>query len=584
MLNEYMSNEAQVSEKKYFKLSGCRYISKEEYAKIMQPTTFSQIRINNHYWLKRREEIADVVVRTVAFILACIFIITFVPKLVVEKIEEHKYKTYIEQSTEYIHEMEYNKAIKILEKGLKLKTVDNTEFISQIGYLYGCVGEYDKGISFLQQEYKVNNAPVIYDRMEELKTDKAIEKYNEYLSIADDGNHLITEDDRLDAYTKAIDAKPDESKAYLLVSNIYAARGEYDKAINILASGVETCLNTRGQVARQTLEVLNSEINKLDKILNSTEYNEKYLAVCRAYIKGDLDTAILKYKEAKEINHRDYRLYVAMANTYTRDNKYDEAIGILNEGIKVLSVYKNNSLMVGKYDNLVNLRTKIGKIKKYVNSYSAYYKNLYSYCEDMAENNNILELEKCLNTKTYKTMATVNNVTYYNALGKFVDRQISGLGLAVYKNQYLYYGNWKNGKKHGRGHYIASTKKDGKIITYIYSGSWLNDYPNGKGIVQYSIKKKGKVIYKTVTSGSFVHGYENGKMKISKYDKANYGNKTVTLNYTAKNGVLQYIKDKKGKIQKTSSGDKIIGYYYVGNKKSEVVATKKTLIWKVNGL
>ena len=73
-------------------------------------------------------------------------------------------------------------------------------------------------------------------------------------------------------------------------------------------------------------------------------------------------------------------------------------------------------------------------------------------------------------------------------------------------------------------------------------------------------------------------------MLINKYDKANYGKKTVKLTYTAKNGVIQYLKDKNGKVQKTSTGDSIIGYYYVGNKKSEAVATKKTLIWKVNGL
>ena len=202
----------------------------------------------------------------------------------------------------------------------------------------------------------------------------------------------------------------------------------------------------------------------------------------------------------------------------------------------------------------------------------------------MAKENKVTELEKILTSKTYATMASSSNVTCYNSLGKFVDKMGNGTGMAVYKNQYLYYGSWKNGKRHGVGYYIASNKSGENIITYIYAGKWENGYPNGKGTVSYTITKKKSIIYRTITTGNFKNGYEHGKLHIKKYDKNNYGNKTVYLNYTAKNGVLQYLKDKNGKILKTSTGDMIIGYYYVGNKKSEVVATNKTLVWKVNGL
>ena len=202
----------------------------------------------------------------------------------------------------------------------------------------------------------------------------------------------------------------------------------------------------------------------------------------------------------------------------------------------------------------------------------------------MSKKNDFGEIEKLLISNTYSTMATSSNVTYYNSLGKFVDKVTKGKALAVYKNKYMYYGDWQNGKKHGAGYYIASTKAGKRTTTYVYAGAWKNGYPQGKGTVIYTVKNGKSMIYKTVTTGTFLKGYEHGSMIISKYDKANYGKKIVQLKYNVKNGVVEYLKDKKGKVQKTSAGDNIIGYYYVGNKKSEVVATKKPLLWKVNGL
>ena len=347
--SEYIIDNFHSTEKKYIKLSGCRYISKDEYARIMQPTALTQLRVNNQYWLKKREEVADYVVRTVGVILACLFLIFILPNICKKEYERHIYNKCLEISQSYVDNAEYKKAIKALEKGLELETKDTTEIIIKLGYLYACLNKYDEGIAFLEEEYRKSNNPDVYTQLEELKRDKAIEEYSKYLSIADDANRSITEDDRLNAYTKAIDAKPDESKAYMLVSNIYVNRGDYDRAINILSSGVEACENISGIVARETINVLKSEIQRIDKILNSTEYNQKYLEVCKAYLQGNLENAIVKYKEAKAINHRDYRLYVVMSNTYTNKNRYDDAIAILNEGIKTLSVYKNNTLMVDKY-------------------------------------------------------------------------------------------------------------------------------------------------------------------------------------------------------------------------------------------
>ena len=296
-----------------------------------------------------------------------------------------------------------------------------------------------------------------------------------------------------------------------------------------------------------------------------------------------MSKVIIKYNEGKKLNTRDYRLYTVMAKAYTREKKYQEAISTLNEGIDALMVYKNNTYFKDKYSYLVNLRTKVDTIKTKVKNYNVYYAKLYQACLSYGKTKNVSEVEKILNTKNHASIASSSSVTYYDSKGRFVNKPINGMILAVYKNLYIYFGNWKNGKRQGSGYYMASSKSKDNVITYIYAGKWANNYPNGKGIISYSIKKNGILKYKTLTTGNFKNGYENGKMIITKYDKANYGKKTLTLSYTAKNGVLQYLKEK-GKVKKTSAGEKIIGHYYLGKEKKEVVATKKNLVWKVQGL
>lgn len=61
-----------------------------------------------------------------------------------------------------------------------------------------------------------------------------------------------------------------------------------------------------------------------------------------------------------------------------------------------------------------------------------------------------------------------------------------GIGLYIFKDcecRQWYYGDYKDGKRDGRGiwYYVTSHTGDGSIYKEVYEGKWKNDVPNGKG-------------------------------------------------------------------------------------------------------
>lgn len=60
----------------------------------------------------------------------------------------------------------------------------------------------------------------------------------------------------------------------------------------------------------------------------------------------------------------------------------------------------------------------------------------------------------------------------------------SGIGLAVYPNNFYYYGQWENGKRNGQGTWVCAVYEDGSDMeSYVYEGAWRNNLPNGKGCI-----------------------------------------------------------------------------------------------------
>lgn len=130
----------------------------------------------------------------------------------------------------------------------------------------------------------------------------------------------------------------------------------------------------------------------------------------------------------------------------------------------------------------------------------------------------------------------------------------NGTGIAVYRDNQYYYGDWKNGLRSGNGtwiHYhIHLTENKTDLYTYHqYTGGWKDDLPSGEGSEHYeydtSLLKEG-IGYDTNLVGSYLDGMINGEFFITNL----YADGTIKeWNARAEKGAWIYqseTKDKKG--------------------------------------
>lgn len=99
----------------------------------------------------------------------------------------------------------------------------------------------------------------------------------------------------------------------------------------------------------------------------------------------------------------------------------------------------------------------------------------------------------------------------------------SGKGLAVYADNTYYFGEWKDGKRSGRGMYWKTfPDKTGTIngatgiLEHQYNGMWANDYPNGEGQEHFTFDYElasGEYAIANVI-GDFEDGYYDGELYI----------------------------------------------------------------------
>ncbi len=99
----------------------------------------------------------------------------------------------------------------------------------------------------------------------------------------------------------------------------------------------------------------------------------------------------------------------------------------------------------------------------------------------------------------------------------------SGSGLAVYADNTYYCGEWKDGKRHGKGMWwkifpdkTGTVNGVPGVTAHSYNGTWANDYPNGEGQehfdYDYSLIEGDYVITNVI--GNFKDGYYDGELYI----------------------------------------------------------------------
>ena len=153
-----------------------------------------------------------------------------------------------------------------------------------------------------------------------------------------------------------------------------------------------------------------------------------------------------------------------------------------------------------------------------------------------------------LRTAFTNELTGTNQFYYY---GSFNGNGLpEGRGVAVYENNAYYCGDWKGGKRHGRGMWLqiypdkpATVNGATGTVVHSYNGEWQNDLPNGNGQehFEYDLEElEGEDIILNLIGG-FKDGYYDGELYIMTIQKS--GN-TTDWEANAQKGTFIYFHDR----------------------------------------
>lgn len=157
-------------------------------------------------------------------------------------------------------------------------------------------------------------------------------------------------------------------------------------------------------------------------------------------------------------------------------------------------------------------------------------KELYDYWEQYKLDAvaDLVRLERL--QKISEELKGKNKYYYYGSFDRL--GRPNGKGLAVYEDNTYYFGDWKEGLRHGKGMWMEITvyTEDNKdmnkgVIEHTYNGQWSRDLPNGEGqehfTYDFEVLKETELPNNRCVSnviGAFKDGYYHGEMYIMTVD------------------------------------------------------------------
>lgn len=141
-----------------------------------------------------------------------------------------------------------------------------------------------------------------------------------------------------------------------------------------------------------------------------------------------------------------------------------------------------------------------------------------------------------------------NQFYYYGSVNS--DGEPDGSGLAVYEDNAYYCGEWKDGKRHGKGMWLqifpdkpATINGIPGVTEHSYNGEWKNNYPNGSGQEHYEYDEEEMCDKEIITNviGSFKDGYYDGELYIITFQKPDT---QIDWEANASKGVFEYRHDR----------------------------------------
>jgi tetratricopeptide (TPR) repeat protein len=459
------------------------------------------------------------------------------------KTDSNQYMEQAVMAENYLKAGDYEQAIEAYVKALSMK--DSNQELLSIGLADSYIGinEYDKALEVLRNCYQKTSGIKIKEKIEEVTSVKTEYEYLQSISRADIYYQNKDYDKAIAEYEKAKLIKSKEVTSYQKIAAAYIEKEEYDQAREEVLEG---------QALTQSKE--------LEELLIQVEayiLKEEYVAMiekAKEYIlQENYDDGIDEYRKAIVMLPLEPAAYLGLAEVYIHQEKYSYAVIILKDALTLMKDKEIEDL----YEKAVKLKGVKDERKKTLAT-------LYKAFEDF-EPEQVLSI---VDSSFFQEHMVTETPIYY----KTVEGEIAtGVGMIIYDNNSIYFGEIKNNDMVGKGIYFMRTRTKQGVGYYFYEGEWYNGLPNGEGkteeVNQLVNDVKKAYTSKIITVGGYHKGLENDEMTKYFYED---GKKTGTVSYTAHNGIPYPFTDSEGQMIPSKEEDTYaIGLIYKGDKETD---------------
>lgn len=197
---------------------------------------------------------------------------------------------------------------------------------------------------------------------------------------------------------------------------------------------------------------------------NGTTWQEQYDLGVRYLSEGNYEEAIIAFTAAIEIDPKRAEAYAGRGFAY---------IGAGETAENLAAALADYEMAVSLGDK--TLDEKIEALRMRFTSIEALplLEELYSYFSA----NDIESAKNLMRQADYRTLSeSVDRLP-------IVYEGDPSTAVAVYANDYYYYGDWQNDQRSGHGLWICAVSDSEDFNYVMYDGYWSDDYPNGEGLI-----------------------------------------------------------------------------------------------------
>lgn len=209
---------------------------------------------------------------------------------------------------------------------------------------------------------------------------------------------------------------------------------------------------------------------------NGATWQEQYDLGIRYLSEGNYQEAIIAFTAAIEIDEKQPSAYVGRGDAYSALAEQEEDSAVAVSLWESAAADYEQALSLGDAQAEEKLQGSKVTLQRLQASQAA--QPLLVELFALFQQGDLENAKNLMRQDSYSSLSSSleDNLYYFD--------EDSATALAVYPDNFYYYGEWENGLRSGRGLWIrAKFDAEDDDESYIYEGEWADDLPNGEGTI-----------------------------------------------------------------------------------------------------